>query len=919
MTALRSRHLFLVGLIWLAFLALAVAVTLYSEQLGSAFSFFGFRATSPICVLAVLGFVGGLAALFSLDLISRRRLNHLTESVRNVRAHADFGSRVEEQGPSEYRELAAEINGMLGTLQRIHQKLQGMNTGLEKLVEERTTEVEASKQALAEDAARRIENERATAERERIYRTIHELSPSGILLESDDGTILDVNQSLSDALGYSRSELIGQSILLFVDPAEHGLARQNIERLLAGETLNHEVRNIRKDRQFCYMELRERAITLPDGQRRIIVVANDVSVRKVSEERLHESENRYHTLFNTMIAGFALHEIVTDAEGQPIDYVFLDANPAFLALTGKRRGDLIGQRATEVFPGMESFWIKRFGEIAQSGKAAAFDGYFGVLNKHFSVIAYSPQRGQFAANIADITEQKRAENQLRLQSTALESAANGIMIVNRAGVITWVNRALATLTGYTRSELEGHSPRLLKSGRHSLGFYRDLWNTVTEGRLWRGELVNRRKDGTLYMEEMTITPVLDERGVPTHFVGIKQDITERRALKQQLFQSQKMEVIGRLAGGIAHDFNNLLQAITGFSHLLLESLDATSPHRADVLEIDKAARRASDLTRQLLAFSRRQMIEPKAIDLNALVEGTEKMLHRLIGEDIQLCLELEPHLDPVRADPGQIEQVLVNLTVNARDAMSAGGRLTVSTSDIVLLKEDALFSPDSRHGRFVVLAITDTGHGMTPEVKEHIFEPFFTTKGPGRGTGLGLSVVYGIVQQHEGMIRVYSEPGQGTTFRIYLPISHGTGQTIEDTSSLPAIDVMPRGRSERILLVEDEAGVRDFAVSALRQYGYQPYAADSCAAAEEAFQRATEPFDLLFTDVVLSDQTGLDLAASLRRKQPELRLLFTSGYMDEKSRWPIIRDHGYPFLQKPYPLERLLQTIRTVLDSPAST
>ena len=435
--------------------------------------------------------------------------------------------------------------------------------------------------------------------------------------------------------------------------------------------------------------------------------------------------------------------------------------------------------------------------------------------------------------------------------------------------------------------------------------------------MWRGELVNRRKDGTLYLEEMTVTPVLGADGLPTHFVSIKQDITERRDLQQQLFQSQKMEVIGRLAGGIAHDFNNLLQAITGFSHLLLESLDDHSPYRGDVIEIDRAARRASDLTRQLLAFSRRQMIKPKSLDINTLVEGTEKMLRRLIGEDIHLELDLESGLDPVRADAGQIEQVLVNLTVNARDAMAGGGRLTINTSSIVLLKEDTLFTADSRHGRFVVLSITDTGPGMPPEVREHIFEPFFTTKGPGRGTGLGLSVVYGIIQQHEGMIRVYSEVGLGTTFRIYLPVSaEKTGVEEEKSVVEEESSDMPRGRGERILLVEDEAGVRDFATAALRQYGYEPIVADSALAAEQLFIAHDGHFNLLFTDVVLADQTGLDLAAELRKRNTSLRLLFTSGYMDEKSRWPIIRDRGYPFLQKPYPLERLLVTIRQVLDQP---
>ncbi|HMP75581.1 MAG TPA: PAS domain S-box protein [Kiritimatiellia bacterium] len=915
---IRFRLPVALGAGWACFVAACLLILRHGSRAGFSPQAFGLPAdTSPLFLFAGAALAGGLLLVLLADFAARRRMRRVIESVREVRAQADFEARMPEAGTPENRELAAEINGLLGTLQRIHHKLETLNTDLGRRVEERTRELQTSRDAMAEDAAHRIAAERANLERERVYRTIHELSPSGILLESGEGLILDINESLCQTLGYTREELIGQHIRRIVPTELHERIARDIDRVLDGHTLFHEVENRRKNGERCFMELRERAITLPGGERRIIVVANDVTVRKANEERLRESEQRYHTLFNTLITGFALHEIVCDDAGRPIDYIFLDVNPAFTALTGRRRDEVVGHRCTEIFPGTETVWIERYGKVALEGGAVAFENFAAAIGRHFSVIAFSPQRGQFAVNFVDITEQKRAEDQLRLHGAALESAANGIMIVSREGLITWVNKAFTALTGFSREEAIGQNPRIMKSGRHAEPFYRQLWDAVLAGRMWRGELVNRRKDGSLYLEEMTVTPVLGPDNTPTHFVSIKQDITERRDLQQQLFQSQKMEVIGRLAGGIAHDFNNLLQAITGFSHLLLESLDEHSPYRGDVLEIDRAARRASDLTRQLLAFSRRQMIEPKPLDINVLVEGTEKMLRRLIGEDIHLELDLESGLDPVRADAGQIEQVLVNLTVNARDAMTGGGRLTINTSSIVLLKEDTLFTADSRHGRFVVLSITDTGPGMSPEVREHIFEPFFTTKGPGRGTGLGLSVVYGIIQQHEGMIRVYSEVGQGTTFRIYLPVSEEqTGVEEDKTETVEGSAEMPRGRGERILLVEDEAGVRDFATAALRLYGYEPIVADSALAAEQLYIAHDGRFDLLFTDVVLADQTGLDLAADLRKRNPGLRLLFTSGYMDEKSRWPIIRDRGYPFLQKPYPLERLLVTIRQVLDQP---
>jgi PAS domain S-box-containing protein len=519
-------------------------------------------------------------------------------------------------------------------------------------------------------------------------------------------------------------------------------------------------------------------------------------------------------------------------------------------------------------------------------------------------------------NAEDVSAQRQAEHYMRLQITALESSVNGIMIVDREGRITWVNKAFTELTGYTAEEVVGQSPRLLKSGRHDQHFYQTLWNTVLDGRMWRGDMVNRRKDGTLYLEELTITPVLDAQGLATHFVGIKQDITERRNLQQQLYQAQKMEGIGRLAGGIAHDFNNLLQAITGFCTLLLEQMSPESPYRPDVLEIEKAAQRAAALTRQLLAFSRRQMMETKPVNLNRLVENLQKMLQRLLGEDVNLMTDLAPNLDRVRVDPGQIEQVLLNLAINARDAMPQGGRLTISTYSLVFLKEDTLLVPEARHGRFVCLAMSDTGIGMSREVIDHIFEPFYSTKGPGKGTGLGLSVVYGIVRQHDGMVHVYSQLGEGTTFRIYLPVYSETAEEQPDTDIATPVTRNP-APGVRILLTEDEDGVRDFAVRALRNHGYQVSTVATAQGAIDLFKAEQGQFDLLFTDVVLPDLNGLDMARILVREKPTLRLLFTSGYMDDKSRWPAIRDHGYRFLQKPYPVQDLLRAIQETLSEPA--
>lgn len=875
------------------------------------------RRPDLIFNLAALGAFIGVAGLFAVNMAIRGRISRLATAAQQIRASADFGARIPEVGPRRYRALAGEINGMLGTLQRIHEKLQHLNNDLESRVRERTSELEASKQALAEDATRRIESERLNAERERIYRTMHDLSPSGIMISTDDGVALEVNQAVCDLLGYRRDEMVGRNVAIFAHPEERGRVTANLARLLGGETLFHEVRSIRKDGSTRFVELHERAITLPNGERRIITTANDITARRAAEEKLRRTDLRYRAMFNTMWSGFALFEVVVDEKNHPADLVILEVNPALTKITGRARGDLIGRRFGDAYPQEKDTWVARLAQVAQTGQGATYNEPTEFMGKLASITLHSPQPGQVAAIIADITEQKRTQAQLHLQSIALDSAANGIMIVGLDGVIQWANRAMSTLSGYSTSELVGSSTRIFKAGKQSPEFYRNMWNTISSGRAWRGEMINKRKDGSLSTEEMTITPVMDQQGKTLSFIAIKQDIGEQRSLQQQLAQSQKMEVVGRLAGGIAHDFNNLLQAITGFTHLLLDSLGEDSPHRSDALEIEKAARRATDLTRQLLAFSRRQMIKPVPINLNELTAGLQKILQRLIGSDIQIELDLTPDVDLVLADPGQIEQVLINLALNARDAMPKGGRLSIATRNIVFLKEDAPFTPDARYGRFVTLSVTDTGQGIPPEIREQIFEPFFTTKGPDRGSGLGLPVVYGIIQQHEGMIRVYSEQGRGTTVTTYIPVALAADETaadVADTAPTPA--KIPRGRGERILLVEDEPGVRDFTLSALRQYGYQPYPADNCAAAEEIFATAQQPFDLLFTDVVLPDKTGLDLADSLRQRQPNLRLLFSSGYMDEKSRWSVIRDQGYPFLQKPYALSQLLFAIRSTLDLP---
>jgi two-component system, cell cycle sensor histidine kinase and response regulator CckA len=426
-------------------------------------------------------------------------------------------------------------------------------------------------------------------------------------------------------------------------------------------------------------------------------------------------------------------------------------------------------------------------------------------------------------------------------------------------------------------------------------------------RTWR----HRKKDGTLIDVEISASPI-EFRG-HTAWLALLSDVTEKRSLEAQLLQSQKIESMGRLAGGVAHDFNNLLGIITGYGELLRKRV-AVDPRLVKYVdEIVKAAERAAGLTRQLLAFSRKQVLQPRILDLNAVVGETEKMLRRLIGEDIKLVTVLDEHVDPVRADPGQMDQVLMNLAVNARDAMPRGGRLTIETGNVVLDQAYARQHAGVEPGHYVMLAISDTGHGMTPEVRARIFEPFFTTKDPGKGTGLGLATVHGIVHQSGGHIWAYSEPGHGTTFKLYLPRADAPEGEAEKAPFAEA--ELPRG-SETILLVEDEQGLRELIRECLEGVGYTVLEARHEVEALEICKRHPAPVHLLLTDVVMPVMSGRELAEQVRALRPEIRVLYVSGYTDDAVVLRGVLAADMEFLQKPFTPEGLARRVREVLDPP---
>ncbi len=512
-------------------------------------------------------------------------------------------------------------------------------------------------------------------------------------------------------------------------------------------------------------------------------------------------------------------------------------------------------------------------------------------------------------------EQQRqlAEDSLRKLSCAVEQSGDTIMITNSDGVIEYVNPAFEKLTGYSSLEAVGKSPAILTSGQQPPAIYRELWETVSIGNVYHNVLVNRKKNGELYFVDENISPIRDASGTITHFVSNGRDLTKRLDLEAQLLQAQKMDAVGRLAGGVAHDFNNLLTIITSYSELAMDSVVPGSITQSRLQEILSAARRAAELTRQLLAFSRNQPQALRVAELNPVVGGIVKTLNRLIGEDIELRFIPGEAMGRVRIDPVQMEQILMNLAANARDAMPQGGRCTIETSNAHL--DEAYVASKNAvipSGRYALLTVTDTGAGIPPQHLPHIFEPFYTTKPSGKGTGLGLATVYGIVKQNHGFVWAYSENGMGTVFKVYLPCVQERAATLTETAE-PVVEGVSGG-SETLLLVEDEDSLRQATAEFLSLRGYTVLEARDGRHALAIASSYGLPIHLAVTDVVMPNLSGGQLAKELAAVRPETDVLFVSGYAGQT-----VLDHKVVnvennFLQKPFTLKQLAGKVRAALD-----
>lgn len=490
--------------------------------------------------------------------------------------------------------------------------------------------------------------------------------------------------------------------------------------------------------------------------------------------------------------------------------------------------------------------------------------------------------------VRDISQRKQEEAENARLISAIEQAAESIVITDPAANIVYVNPAFETISGYSREEAIGQNPRVLKSGSHSAEFYVELWDKLKAGESWSGRFINRSKSGRLYTEEATISPVVNRAGEVINYVAVKRDVTRELELQEQLLQSRKMDAIGRLAGGVAHDFNNMLMVITSYAELIADEIGANHPSRNHLQQILRAAERSSTLIRQLLAFSRNQLFAPRVVDCNSILTETCGMVRRLIGENIELKCNFAPDLWRVKADADQIVQVILNLCVNSRDAMPDGGTLTLSTRN---------FHFDEG---YVELSVSDTGVGIPLEIQEKLFEPFFTTKERGKGTGLGLASVYGIVQQSCGKIHVESAPGKGATFRIHLPRCNEPEVASEDPSSVP-----PQAERGVVLLVEDEKPLRDAIAEQLNRSGFSVLSAGDGVDALKLLDSHSE-VTILITDLVMPRMGGRELVRTASRLAPHLRILVLSGYADQGFSPEDCNGCLTDFLQKPFSLRTLM-------------
>ncbi|ACF14464.1 PAS/PAC sensor hybrid histidine kinase [Chloroherpeton thalassium ATCC 35110] len=754
------------------------------------------------------------------------------------------------------------------------------------------------------------------------YHTIFDVANDAIFIHAlEDGQILDVNQKMLEMYGYTKEEALQLSVESFskgLPPYTHAEAQKYIQKAAMGEPQIFEWESKKKNGEVFWTDVSLKKVIL-DGKARIIAIVRDIHKRKKAVEALRFSEEKYRRLAENspdMIYHMSLpdgtYEYVSPAAEEIFGYppqTFYE-NPFFIQQV--------------IHPDSQDFFETQLQELLQCHLPPSYE--YRIIHKDQHVrwlnqrsVGVRNENGQLIAIegiVTDVTGRKEAEaafhKEERKYKAIIQTAIDGFWLTDLQGKILEINEAYAKMSGYNQEELRGMNICDLDAINSPLEIATRIETLFRQGHD-RFETQHRRKDGSVYDVEVSGQYLANENGKLVIFLRdispYKRAEKEKEALQAQLLQAQKMESIGRLAGGVAHDFNNMLSVIQGYAEMALEKMHPTPKLYNALLEIRKAAQRSADVTRQLLAFARKQTIAPKVLDLNQTVGNMLKMIQRLIGEDIHLTWLPGVNLWPLKIDPSQIDQILVNLCVNARDAIHGVGKLTIETETASINEEYCKHHLGFFPGNFVVLSVSDDGCGMDKETLRKLFEPFFTTKGMDKGTGLGLATVYGIVKQNKGFINVYSEPNIGTTFKIYFPCYQSVEEVQTQTSTA---ETRPHG-NETVLLVEDELAILNVTKMMLESLGYHALTATSPQQAINLARTHAGQIDILLTDVVMPEMNGRELLRTLLSIYPNLKHLYMSGYTANVIAHHGVLEEGVNFIQKPFSKEELSVKIREAL------
>ncbi len=753
------------------------------------------------------------------------------------------------------------------------------------------------------------QSQKAVKEGENLLHSLMNGIDESILLLDKQGKVLIINDEGARRNGVSPEEMQGRDVFSFMPPKLARGRRAQFERILE-EQKPLRFTDQRPGGQI-YDNLVYPIFNSQNVLSQIAVIAQNITERSQMEMNMRNTKN----ILLALIEASPLPMFDMDLEGN-VQTIW---NTAAEETFGWQREEVLGRQTPLVSEENEEELDDLLDHIAAGNSITELevqrmrkDGT--PIDVSISAAPVRISSGEVTGVmvvLANVTERKRAENQLRKFKLGIERSGEVIFMTDSEGVIGYVNPTFTEVYGYDESEAIGSTPRILKSGKYGEEFYEQFWQAILSKQVVDGEIVNRTKHGDLVTVQGSASPILNEEGETIGFLAIHRDVTKQKQMEEQYRQSLKMQSIGRLAGGVAHDLNNLLTPIMGYAELLTTRINDDETLLGYAQQIHHATDRAKDLTQQLLAFGRKQTLKMETIDSVAAIAKFEKILRRTIREDIELRFHLKPESGHVRIDQSQIGQVIVNLAVNAQDAMPEGGRLTIGTDDIELTRKEAQRIPELEPGSYVMITISDTGEGIDSEILPQIFEPFFTTKVNGEGTGLGLATVYGIVKQHEGHISVYSEKSLGTTFRIYLPrVEPGTTQTTDESQLSRA-----NAGEETIVIAEDDDMVRNYVYNLLMEKGYQVIEAANSREALDAVQKQSGQIDLLISDVIMPGMNGKELYNQIADRYPDIKVLYISGYTDDVISKHGILEQGVSFLQKPFSNHQLTEKIRDILDS----